>query len=202
MGFEIESSWRTRKHVKGDLLNLQDAGVSLGVIVLAGDTQKDEGLRTFASQLIDRPGANILVWTAEDVRTLARAQMLTGSPAVPIHEALQPSEDVDALDVERGTSGSASSLKQGSELATVSHSGKYAALHRWLIGRQEHSLSVTFDELEEILGFPLPTSCRRHVAHWHSYEGSAVARAIVDAGWKASHVSLASEKLTLAHVKS
>ena len=25
VGFEIESSWRTRKHIKGDLLNLQDA---------------------------------------------------------------------------------------------------------------------------------------------------------------------------------
>lgn len=38
-GFEIESSWRTRKHVKGDLLNLQDAGVALGVIVLAVRTR-------------------------------------------------------------------------------------------------------------------------------------------------------------------
>ncbi len=36
VAFEVESSWRTRKHVKGDLLNLQDAAVSLGVIVLAG----------------------------------------------------------------------------------------------------------------------------------------------------------------------
>ncbi|MGO4363488.1 DUF7662 domain-containing protein [Terrabacter sp. RAF57] len=200
-GFEIESSWRTRKHVKGDLLNLQDAGVSLGVIVLAGDTQKDEGLRTFTSQLVDRPGANILVWTAEDVRTLARAPMLTGSLAVPVQEPEQPTEDVGPLDVERDTSGSVFPLKQGSALATISHSGKYAALHRWLIARQEDSLSVTFDELEELLGFPLPTSCRHHVAHWHSYEGSAVARAIIDAGWKASRVSLANETLTLARVK-
>src|SRR5947209_6913059 len=36
VGFEIESSWRSRKHVKGDLINLQDCGVALGVIVLAG----------------------------------------------------------------------------------------------------------------------------------------------------------------------
>ncbi|MDQ4145726.1 MAG: hypothetical protein M3198_18675 [Actinomycetota bacterium] len=26
VAFEVESSWRTRKHVKGDLLNLHDAG--------------------------------------------------------------------------------------------------------------------------------------------------------------------------------
>src|SRR4051794_1625555 len=34
IGFEVESSWRTRTHVKGHLLNLQDAGVAVGVIVL------------------------------------------------------------------------------------------------------------------------------------------------------------------------
>lgn len=49
VGFEVESSWRTRKHVKGDLLNLQDAGVALGVIVLAGDGEKDDSLRRFAN---------------------------------------------------------------------------------------------------------------------------------------------------------
>jgi hypothetical protein len=71
VGFEIESSWRTRKHVKGDLLNLHDAGVGLGVIVLAGTDPKDDGLRRFAELLVDRPGPTVLVWTAEDVRALA-----------------------------------------------------------------------------------------------------------------------------------
>ncbi len=37
-GFEIESSWRTGKHVKGDLLNLQDAGVALGNCEHVADT--------------------------------------------------------------------------------------------------------------------------------------------------------------------
>src|SRR5699024_9199721 len=87
-GFEIESSWRTRKHVKGDLLNLQDAGVGLGVIVLAGDSDKDECLRRFAVQRVDRPGTNILVWTAVDVRLLASGAapleaLLGSSPARP-----------------------------------------------------------------------------------------------------------------------
>src|SRR4051812_21158983 len=70
VGFEIESSWRTRKHVKGDLLNLQDAGVGLGVIVLAGIEAKDDGLRRFAELLVDRPGPTVLIWTAEHVRAL------------------------------------------------------------------------------------------------------------------------------------
>lgn len=37
VGFEVESSWRTRKHIKGDLLNLVDLQPTLDVIVLAGD---------------------------------------------------------------------------------------------------------------------------------------------------------------------
>jgi hypothetical protein len=39
-GFEIESSWRTRKHVKGDLLDLQDAGVALGVVLAGVDARR------------------------------------------------------------------------------------------------------------------------------------------------------------------
>lgn len=56
VGFEIESGWKTRKHVKGDLLNLRDAGVALGVIVLAGVDPSDDSLRRFATALVNRPG--------------------------------------------------------------------------------------------------------------------------------------------------
>ena len=37
VAFEIESSWRSRKHIKGDMVNLQDACALVGVIVLLGD---------------------------------------------------------------------------------------------------------------------------------------------------------------------
>jgi hypothetical protein len=82
-GFEIESSWRTRKHVKGDLLNLQDAGVALGVIVLAGADARDDSLRRFAASLVDRPGATILVWTHEDVRALASGEAVITQVEAP-----------------------------------------------------------------------------------------------------------------------
>jgi hypothetical protein len=70
-GFEIESSWRTRKHVKGDLLNLQDAGVALGVF--AGADTRDDSLRRFAETLVDRPGPTMLVW--KRVRALGTGQV-------------------------------------------------------------------------------------------------------------------------------
>lgn len=196
VGFEIESSWRTRKHVKGDLLNLQDAGVSLGVIVLAGGSQKDEGLRTFTAQLVDRPGPNILVWTAEDVRSLVDAPQSSGSVAATVRPRPHNQGDAERRSVEGEEVSPAALLHQGSALATASHAGKYEPLHRWLCAHEENSLPVTFGEVEELLGFPLPPSCRQHAAHWHSYEGSAVARAIVDAGWTASHVSLQTQTLT------
>jgi hypothetical protein len=186
VGFEVESSWRTRKHVKGDLLNLQDAGVALGVIVLAGDGEKDDSLRRFAELLVDRPGAQVLVWTAEDVRALADEV----SFAVPA--------DASALSAVKDRTGSPpDAASAASSLASASHAGKYSPLHRWLRAQERTTISVTFAEVEEVLGFPLPNSCRNHVPHWHSYEGSAVARAIIDAGWKASRVNLRDQTVTL-----
>src|SRR3954463_10287368 len=117
VGFEIESSWRTRKHVKGDLLNLQDAGVGLGVIVLAGTDPKDDGLRRFAEVLVDRPGPTVLVWTADDVRALAE-QRAGGSATAVATGAV--SAEVPAADPSGSTA-------DGSRAAST-HSGKYAPL--------------------------------------------------------------------------
>jgi len=189
VGFEIESSWRTRKHVKGDLLNLQDAGVGLGVIVLAGTDPKDEGLRRFAELLVDRPGPTVLVWTAEDVRALAEQR-----------EAAYMSASISTRTSTTPVGAPPAGARQSSAMASAAarrHSGKYAPLYRWLLTQDASTLTMTFGEVEEVLGFPLPNSCRQHTPHWHSYDGSAVARAIVDAGWKASRVHLSDEQLTL-----
>src|SRR5256885_9198244 len=47
VAFEIESSWRTRKHLKGDYLNLLDLQPALGVIVLLGEGDDVESTRKF-----------------------------------------------------------------------------------------------------------------------------------------------------------
>ena len=54
-------------------------------------------------------------------------------------------------------------------------------------------MKLTFSEIEEILGFPLPPSSRKHLPHWYGYGGSAVARAIHDAGYTASRANLKDE---------
>jgi hypothetical protein len=52
-------------------------------------------------------------------------------------------------------------------------------------------------EIEEIIGLPLPPSCRKRPAHWSSYEASAVAPAIQDADWSATGVNLEHEDIVL-----
>ena len=74
------------------------------------------------------------------------------------------------------------------------HAGKYRALWEWLRAQPDDSVEMTFTEVEDVLGFPLPSSCYKHSAHWVSYEGSAVARAVVDAGWKA-HPDLSRQRV-------
>lgn len=79
----------------------------------------------------------------------------------------------------------------------TNHTGKYRALWQWLTTQRENEIRTTFGDIEAILQEPLPPSSRSHVQHWHGYEGSAVARAIADAGWRAADVNLTAQTLTL-----
>jgi len=47
---------------------------------------------------------------------------------------------------------------------------------------------------------PVGLDVNQWVAHWHGYEGSALARAIKDAGWRSRHVDLAAG--TVAFVRN
>lgn len=77
--------------------------------------------------------------------------------------------------------------------AAPSHTGKYRALWRWLREQTTERVELTFEQVEQIIGGPLPPSCRLHLAHWYGFDGSAVARAVLDAGWKATAVDLQRE---------
>jgi hypothetical protein len=172
VGFEIESSWRTRKHLKGDLMNLMDLQPALGVIVLAGAGPKVESARQFARLMVDRHAAHVEIWDAEQVEALASADGL---------RALAEALPVETAQAETRRTGRA----------------KYATLSAWLLGKKRDILDVPFGDIEEALGFPLPPSSRRYPAHWSGYKGSAVVRAIEDAGWSVSHVDLDRQRVVL-----
>ena len=53
---------------------------------------------------------------------------------------------------------------------------------------------MTFAEIEQILGFPLPDSSRNYAAGCSSYEGSTLARVVIDAGWHAEALRLIEQR--------
>jgi hypothetical protein len=78
----------------------------------------------------------------------------------------------------------------------ASHTGKYQQLWRWLQDQGRDEVDLTFGDIEQVLGMPLPQSARRHPSHWYGHEGTALGRAIRDAGWHASQVNLTDETVT------
>jgi hypothetical protein len=82
----------------------------------------------------------------------------------------------------------------------VPHTGKYRALWRWLRQQPGNDISLSFAQVERILDGPLPPSARNHLPHWYGYDGTALGRAIRDAGWKATHVNLTDEHVTFVQV--
>jgi len=77
IGFKIETSWRTRKHIKGDIQNLQALKAPLGII-LQQTSLKDYTndvanlIRTVRDFLKELGVNNILVWTDEDLIKLGK----------------------------------------------------------------------------------------------------------------------------------
>ncbi|MGR7026354.1 DUF262 domain-containing protein [Geodermatophilus sp. URMC 62] len=82
------------------------------------------------------------------------------------------------------------------DVAAPSHTGKYQRLWRWLRAQEGDRIELAFEQVEQILDVPLPRSARVHLTHWYGYEGTALGRAIRDAGWRASGVDLVEQRLT------
>jgi len=73
VGFEIETSWRTRKHIKGDLFNLQKLHPALGIVILLEEGFEDEKKFRGLLQTTNRYARDegfILVWTEEQLEKL------------------------------------------------------------------------------------------------------------------------------------
>jgi hypothetical protein len=83
------------------------------------------------------------------------------------------------------------------EDAGVASVGKYQALADWLHAQSAESLPMTFEQVEDILGFQLPMTARTNSPYWHN-PATALGRAIVAGAYKATGVILADEKVTFA----
>ena len=73
---------------------------------------------------------------------------------------------------------------------------KYAPLTQHLTARNQPRVPMRFDELERLLGFPLPPSARKHRAWWsNNPRNSVMTKAWLAAGYQSRDVDLAEERL-------
>ena len=76
VGFEIETSWRTRKHIKGDIFNLLELSPAYGVILfLSEGSKKKSKLRgnvEAAKRYVAgyRGISKIFVWTEKEIERI------------------------------------------------------------------------------------------------------------------------------------
>ena len=69
VAFEVESGWRTRKHIKGDVFNLAAFNACLGVVVICGTDPRVQQLRAAAKRFIQALGLGerVCVWSDEEL---------------------------------------------------------------------------------------------------------------------------------------
>lgn len=80
--------------------------------------------------------------------------------------------------------------------------GKYEPLSKHLESASASEWSATFAQVEQVLGFPLPPSARRHREWWSNQAGAghSQARGWQDAGWQVWKVDLAAERAIFRRV--
>jgi hypothetical protein len=73
VAFEVEGGWRTRKHIKGDILNLATSRAGQGILVICGTDPKVMQLRQAAGRFVNALGLSerIMVWSENDVANAA-----------------------------------------------------------------------------------------------------------------------------------
>jgi hypothetical protein len=73
---------------------------------------------------------------------------------------------------------------------------KYEPLKSFLATRAEGEVPLTFAQIEEIIGAPLPPVAFKHRAWWsNNPSNSVITRAWLDAGFRTERVDMGSQKL-------
>jgi hypothetical protein len=73
---------------------------------------------------------------------------------------------------------------------------KYSPLKEFLADRSETEVPMMFNEIEAIIGAPLPPVAFKHRAWWsNNPSNSVITRAWLDAGYKTERVDMGSQKL-------
>ena len=88
------------------------------------------------------------------------------------------------------------SLAPANGTALVRRDRSRGPLASWLEGASS-PVTLSFGDLEDLIGRALPPSARRHRAWWANSPNGTLARQWLAAGWRAEHVDLAGEQVRL-----
>jgi hypothetical protein len=81
--------------------------------------------------------------------------------------------------------------------------GKYERLSSFLRQRRQAEVPLTFKEIEEIIGSPLPPSARSHRAWWsNNPSNSTITKEWLAAGFQSEQVDMESERLVFRRQQS
>ncbi len=80
--------------------------------------------------------------------------------------------------------------------------GKYEPLEKFL-RQQPDEVRMTFDQIERVIGEPLPPKAQRHRAWWsNSPSNNVMTKAWLEAGFRSEQVDMAARKLVFRRAKS
>ena len=74
---------------------------------------------------------------------------------------------------------------------------KFQPLTDYLLNRSENNITLTFSQIEKILGFSLEPSYRRHRENWANNTHERPYRACISAGYKFDYINMNTETVIL-----
>lgn len=88
---------------------------------------------------------------------------------------------------------------QGVPAPAVEDAGKYSALADWLGAQTDDALDLSFQDVEQFAGVPLPLHARRSAAQWSGSDtGGTIGAVIAAAGWHVTKVNITRQRVELA----
>ncbi len=72
---------------------------------------------------------------------------------------------------------------------------KFANLKDYLITSGKNEITLTFDEMEAIIGFPLPESAKKHRAYFANTTNHSISKAWMEAGYFATDLDIYEQKI-------
>lgn len=85
--------------------------------------------------------------------------------------------------------------REKEEVYNVGVKGKYRFLADFLHNHGGDSITMTFKQIEDLIGQPLPSSAYNHRAYWSNTDTHSISKVWMQAGYMTTYVNLLSRKV-------